>query len=62
MPISQKQRELVEALKLSPYVCVTFEFGDKPILLKCEEKLFSHDVGIALQGYFLRKQKQQNDG
>lgn len=61
MPISQKQRELVEALKLSPYVCVTFEFGDRPILVKCEERLFSHDVGIALQGYYLRKQRKDEN-
>jgi len=59
MPVSQKQRELIEALKLSPYVCVSFEFGDRPILIKVENKLFAHDVGIALQTYFLSKNKQE---
>ena len=52
-------RRLIEALKLSPYVSVTFEFGDKPTMIKVTDKLFSHDVGIAVQSYILRKQKRK---
>ena len=55
-------RRLIEALKLSPYVSVTFEFGDQPTQIDLRDKLLAHDIGIALQSYYLRKQKQQNNG
>lgn len=60
MPVSRKERQLIEALKLSPYVCVSFEYGERPSMIKIEDRLFAHDVGIALQGYCLRKTKKSN--
>ena len=59
MAITKHERALVEALKLSPYVCISFEFGDGPTMLKLNDRGFSHDVGIALQSYYLRKLKQK---
>ena len=53
-------RRLIEAMKLSPYIFVTFEFGDRPVRIKVNEKLFSHDVAIATQSYYLRKIKKNN--
>ena len=52
-------RRLIEALKSSPYVFVTFEFGDKPVRIRLNDKLFSHDVGIAVQSYYVRKLKNK---
>lgn len=52
-------RQLIEALKLSPYVKVIFEYGDKPTMLDVREKLFSHDVGIAVQSHYLRELKKK---
>ena len=52
-------RRLIEALKLSPYVKVIFEYGDGPTEIDVREKLFSHDVGIAVQGHYLRKLKKK---
>lgn len=52
-------RRLIEELKLSPYVSVTFEFGDQPTQIDLRDKLLAHDIGIALQSYYLRKQKQK---
>ena len=54
-------RRLIEALKLSPYVSVTFEFGDKPTRIDVLDRLFAHDVGIAVQSYYLRKLKDKGN-
>jgi len=55
-------RRLIEALKLSPYVSVTFEFGDKPTRIDVRDRLFAHDVGIAVQSFYLRKIKDKENG
>lgn len=47
-------------MKLSPYIFVTFEFGDRPVRIRISERLFSHDVAIATQSYYLRKIKKNN--
>lgn len=52
-------RRLIEALKLSPYVSVTFEFGDQPTQIDQRNKLFAHDIGIALWSYYLRQLKRK---
>ena len=51
-------RQLVEALKKSPYVEVTFEMGYEKVTIPFkEDKLLAHDVAIAVQSYINRKSK-----
>ena len=56
---STLDRRLIEALKLSPYVSVTFEFGGQPTQIDLRDKLLAHDIGIALQSYYLRELKRK---
>ena len=50
-------RRLVEALKKSPYVKIVFEFGHDEMLIEAKDKILSHEIGIAVQGYINRKEK-----
>lgn len=59
MAITKHERALVEALKLSPYINISFEFGDEETVIPLKDKLLAHDVAIALQSYYLRELKRK---
>ena len=52
-------RKIVEALKRSPYVKITFEFGYDKTVLEMKDKMLSHDIGMAVQSYINRKTTNQ---
>ena len=62
MAITKHERALVEALKLSPYINISFEFGDGQTTLRMSNRRFAHDVGIALQTYYLKKSLEEKGG
>lgn len=51
-------RRLVEALKKSRYVKIIYEFGNEEMLIEAKDKILAHEVGIAVQGYINRKEKE----
>ena len=53
-------RILVEALKKSSFVDITFEYGHDKVTIPFKgDKLLAHDVAIAVQGHINRKMKNE---
>lgn len=57
--ISRTERILVEAIRRSPMVTIVIpgDDGCGDTRIKVANRLFSHDVAIALQSYFNRSSK-----
>lgn len=59
MALNPIDRRYVEAMKKSPYIYITFEFGFEETTLEMKDKLLAHDVAIAVQSFLNRKSEEK---